>query len=266
MWKNGIGAAHTEPSSSPMPACSSRRAQPRLRPVSSTPLGSPVVPEVYRISAVSSGPAVRRGRPPERRRGGPRNCRRLARRSPVHEHGAREAEPSAAPASQACLLRHHHPRLGVGQDGHDLLSRQPIVDRVKIAPHLAVAYMTSANAGPLAPMNTTRSPGPTPAARRADAARLDPGVDLGERGDRPARDSATPVGGGGGPLPDDLGQRGHRGAVGVVGPGFAVDHFPLAALLPVLPGQNYNKRSESMRLRTRSGPRARDVVKGWCPA
>jgi hypothetical protein len=31
--------------------------QPRLRPVSSTPLGAPVVPEVYRMSAVSSGPA-----------------------------------------------------------------------------------------------------------------------------------------------------------------------------------------------------------------
>src|SRR5204863_1260875 len=59
--ENGTGAAQTEPSSSSMLACSSCRAQPRLRPVSSTPLGTPVVPEVYRMSAVSSGAACSPG-------------------------------------------------------------------------------------------------------------------------------------------------------------------------------------------------------------
>lgn len=73
-------------------------------------------------------------------------------------------------------------------------SASRLLTGANIAPHLAVPYMASANSGPLAPMKTTRSPRPTPRARSAAAALLDPASMSAKVAVRPALESTTASG------------------------------------------------------------------------
>ena len=121
-----------------------------------------------------------------------------------------------------------HARFGVGQDGQHLARGQPVVDRGEDRPALGRAVHDLGELGPAGADVGDAVAGAHVLALQGPGDLAGSLVEFGERG-RPARlGQRNPCRGDGGPLPDDVGQRVDRRAVGVVRPGFGLDHDRLA--------------------------------------